>query len=130
MTLTEHALRGSVLVSGREHRLEIGLPWYRSMPFSSIVEIDVRVDDTPVAPVQLGLDDEWLPVDALSRLRERYWFVQDRHRLRWRHDHSVAATADVAIRMRMHLPFLAGPDGSSLQVLQEISGVVSVREGS
>lgn len=127
MTLTEHAIRGSVLVSGAHHRLEIGLPWYRSMPFSSVVAIEVRVDGAPAARVHLGVAGEWLPVHALAQLRERYWFLQDRHRLRWEADGPVADTADVTVRMRLHLPFLTGPDGSGVKVLQEIRGIVPVR---
>ena len=128
MTLTEHALTGAVLRVGRPdglpNRLPVGLPWYRSMPFSSLVGLELLLDGLAVAGVGLEVDGSATPIEGLRDVADRYWFLQDRRVLSWRDPAPIGERADVVLRIRLHLPNLTGPDGGSLQVLQEVRGVV------
>jgi|1186.fasta_scaffold198203_2 hypothetical protein len=126
MTLTEHALRGSVLRAGADHRLEVGLPWYRAMPYSSIVDLALSVDGRQVDDLRLDIGDRWAEITELATLTDRTWFLQDRHELGWRSAEALGGRATVVLRIRLHLPFLVGPDGGSVQVLQEVRADVAV----
>jgi hypothetical protein len=130
VTLVEHALRGAVLEAGSRNRLRVGLPWYRSMPFSSIVGIDVEVDGAAVQDVRLDVGGVALPVGRLQEVSGRIWFLQDRHALEWSGPAASGTRAEVAVRLRLHLPNLIGPDGGSIQVLQEVRAGVPVEPAS
>ncbi|MGN6445228.1 hypothetical protein [Amnibacterium sp.] len=125
MTLAEHALRGAVLSVGPWCRLAVGLPWFRSMPLSAVVSVALLVDGRAVPDLRVELDGRLLPVGELATLVDRYWFVQDRLTLAWS-GWSLSGAVEVALRVRLHLPFLTGPGGGSLQVLQESRGTVPV----
>ena len=49
MTLTEHVLRGAMLEARDPNRLRVGLPWFRSVPFSALVGLELIVDGRPFA---------------------------------------------------------------------------------
>ena len=70
VTLTEHALKGSVLMTGTEHRMRVGLPWYRAMPYSSIVQLSLTVDGVPAEDLQLEAADGWADVPSLAAMTE------------------------------------------------------------
>lgn len=122
MTLTEHALRGATIRAGAPNRLSVGLPWYRSLPCSAVLGIELEVDGVPVTDLRLRLDGE--PVRE-PELAGRSWFLQDRHVLEWTDPVRPAGSADVVLRMRLQLPNLVGPAGA-VQVLQEARARVPV----
>jgi hypothetical protein len=126
MTLTEHALRGTAVGAGPPNRMRVGLPWYRSMPFSAVLGIELTVDDEPVPELTLRVDDAPVAVEALVALEDRSWFLQDRCALEWAAPVPAAALVDVVLRVRLQLPNLVGPDGSPVHVLQEVRGTVPV----
>jgi hypothetical protein len=126
MTLAEHALRGAVLTVGSPCRLAVGLPWYRSMPLSAVLGIDLTIDGEVVPDLHLRLGSEAVPVVDLDRLTDLTWFLQDRAELEWRAPAPSGAAADVVLRMRLQLPNLVGPGGAAVQVLQEARGTVRV----
>ncbi len=121
MTLTEHVLRGAALESGATNRLAVGLPWFRSMPFSSITGLELQVQDEPAQDVRLEVEDR----PTGSGGTDGYWFLQDRCALLWSGP-VPAERAEVVLRMRLQLPNLTLPDGSPAVVLQEIRGEVPV----
>ena len=127
MTLTEHALIGSVLTTGADHRMLVGLPWYRSMPYSSVVRLSLTVDGVPVEELQLEAADGWADVASLAAMTDRSWFLQDRRPLRWRPTRPLGERAEIVLRVGLHLPNLVGPTGDGVQVLQEVRGEVPVR---
>lgn len=64
--------------------LGLRLPWYRSLPLST-VEIDVlKIDGTPVAreKMRLAINGGELPVETLDRHTGQSWFVTDTATLR------------------------------------------------
>jgi len=126
MTLAEHALRGAVLTAGSPCRLAVGLPWYRSMPLSAVLGIDLTIDGEVVPDLHLRLESGSVPVVGLDRLTDLTWFLQDRAELEWRAPAPSGAAADVVLRMRLQLPNLVGPGGAAVQVLQEARGTVRV----
>lgn len=131
MTLTEHAFRGSAIAVGPPNRLAVGLPWFRSTPLSAVIDAELRIDRRRVDALGLEVDGRTVPVADLGSLVERYWFVQERLVLTWegpvqQDRHAV----DAVLGLRLHLPFLTGPDGGSVQVQQEVRGVVPIERAS
>lgn len=126
MTLTEHVLRGAVLEAGATNSLRIGLPWFRSMPFSSITGLELRVADQPVLDLRLEVDGRRIAPGETGGT-DGYWFLQDRHGLVWSGP-VAAGRAAVVLRMRLQLPNLTLPDGGPAVVLQEVRGEVPVVE--
>lgn len=105
----------------------VGLPWYRSMPYSSIVRLSLTVDGVAVEGLQLEAADGWADVPSLAAMTDRSWFLQDRRPLRWRPTGLLGAQAEIVLRVGLHLPNLVGPTGDGVQVLQEVRGQVPVQ---
>lgn len=126
MTLTEHALRGAVLRPGSPNRLPVGLPWYRSLPLSAVLDVELLLDGRAVPDLRLELVDGAVAVARLPALHERSWFLQDRQVLEWAGPTPAGAAVDVVLRVRVQLPNLLGPAGDPLSVLQEARGRVVV----
>lgn len=78
--------------------LRLSLPWIRSLPFASLSELEVSIDDTPVTDLRTRPDGEW-------------WFVQDRLVV----DGALplgTGPHQVTVSFRLAIPYLqAGPDG-------------------
>ncbi|HET6824819.1 MAG TPA: hypothetical protein VFH64_02745 [Amnibacterium sp.] len=126
MTLVEHALRGAVLTAGASCRLPVGLPWYRSMPVSAVLGIDLTIDGEAVPDLRLRVENRSIPVAELGRVEDLAWFLQDRAGLDWPAPAPSGAAVDVVLRVRLQLPNLVGPGGTAVQVLQEVRGTVPV----
>jgi hypothetical protein len=126
VTLTEHALRGAALRAGAVNRLPVGLPWYRSLPLTAVLEIGLRVDGEPVGDLRLRLGGDTIEVADLADAAAGTWFLQDHHELEWTGAPPTAARPEVIVRFRLQLPNLVGPDGAAVQVLQEVRAHVPV----
>lgn len=77
--------------------LRLNLPWIRSLPLSSLRDLEVTVDGEPTA-AHVTTTDEW-------------WFIQDRVVVSG--DRMLSPGAhDVAVSFQLLIPYLrAGPDG-------------------
>ncbi len=58
---------------------QIRLNWYRSLPFSCIETVHVKLNGVPVAPEKIGfrIQDQIYSLSQLGDLVEEFWFVQD-----------------------------------------------------
>lgn len=59
---------------------EIRLPWYRSLPLSSLVALEVSLNGeaVPAERLRVRLNDKELALAEFAPLWDEYWFVQDR----------------------------------------------------
>lgn len=78
--------------------LRLSLPWIRSLPFASLSELEMSIDDAAVTDLRTRPDGEW-------------WFVQDRLAVE-----GALGLDDgphrVAVSFRLAIPYLqGGPDG-------------------
>src|SRR5918912_566747 len=81
MTLTDHVLsRSALTVEGDRSWLDIGLPWYRSLPLSAITDLRLQIGDESFESGDLYLEVDGVPVptDLLAGYTSQYWFLQDR----------------------------------------------------
>ena len=59
--------------------LDIRLPWYRSLPLSTVSIAELKIDGQSIAPdaIQFELNGKTFALDELSRHPEEWWFVLD-----------------------------------------------------
>jgi hypothetical protein len=76
MTLT--ALRDDALSAGRDgFALSLGLPWIRSLPLASLVDLSVLIDGEPTGPLTVDVDGRPVEAADLAEVTD-WWFIQDR----------------------------------------------------
>lgn len=59
--------------------LDIRLPWYRSLPLSTVEIAKLRIDgeEVPAERLQLEVNERRFPMAALGELVDEWWFVLD-----------------------------------------------------
>lgn len=105
------ALRDDALTSTADgFALRLSLPWIRSLPLTSLVDVALSVDgrDRPALRIRLG--ERIVDLPALAD-ETGWWFVQDRVVLLG--DHRLGpGDHDVTLSFALVIPYLqVGPDG-------------------
>lgn len=80
MLPVERVIAEKGLTLGRDRaRIEVRLPWYRSLPLSTvrIERVAFDGDDIPLAEVCFELGDINMPLSSLEDLTNDFWFVLD-----------------------------------------------------
>src|SRR5438874_12526938 len=105
MLPVERVIGESGLAAGPDGaRLDIRLPWYRSLPLSTVEIESLTIDGQPVAleSLEFELDGERWPLPKLADLTDEVWFVLDSaylvlpgERLEPGSTHQVALTTSV-----------------------------------
>jgi hypothetical protein len=125
-------LRGSELVvDPTGTRIDVGLPWYRSMPVSSITDWQIGIDGEV-------FDSRWLAVDLDGRLvdadglvdhSDRYWFLQDRLPVvvRGWAPAPDAVEAAATLRMKLALPYMFAAPNVPIMVSMAAAEVCPIR---
>lgn len=129
MTLTDHVLHGSTMTVDRTGgQVDIGLPWYRSLPFSAITGIEVTVDGETFDASRLAVDLDGTLVGA-DQLPDRYWFLQDRLPVvlpGWT-PRPDAVSATVSVHMRLALPYMFAAPEVPITVTMAAAGDCPIR---
>ncbi|UZX01793.1 hypothetical protein F8G81_03500 [Arthrobacter sp. CDRTa11] len=113
--MLQTALREDALTATPEgFELRIGLPWIRSMPLSSVLELTVEIDGVAVEAGELAVVLGPRQVSAQELEGEAsWWFVQDRlvlAGLRKLH----GGTHRIAVDFQLLVPYLQARPGSPL----------------
>lgn len=63
---------------------DVRLPWYRSLPLSSVVSLDIEIDRTKINAddIRVLLNGRTLRPKEFAPIWTEYWFVQDRATIR------------------------------------------------
>lgn len=102
-------LDDALVATDRGFALRVSLPWIRSLPLSSVVDIAVAVDGEPVE-TQVRVGGREISPDGLSS-EPGWWFVQDRLGLVGRRPLSPGIH-DVEVSFGLIIPYLqVGPTG-------------------
>lgn len=84
MSLTSQViLDDEIRRNGDFVELSIGLPWFRSLRLSHIVGLTADANGGDSKPVEMLIDDAWLPIESLSQFTELEWYPQDRQTIRF-----------------------------------------------
>jgi hypothetical protein len=65
--------------TGSGFDLDIRLPWYRSLPLSTVSIAELKIDGQSIAPdaIQFEVNGKIFALDELSQHPEEWWFVLD-----------------------------------------------------
>ncbi|WP_457965475.1 DUF6379 domain-containing protein [Arthrobacter sp. D1-29] len=113
--MLQTALREDALTATpKGFELRIGLPWIRSMPLSSVLELMVEIDGVPLEASELAvvLDARDVPADSLQGV-SGWWFVQDRLVVSCRRKLQDGVHA-VAVGFQLLVPYLQARPGTPL----------------
>jgi hypothetical protein len=92
-------------------RVDIRLPWYRSLPVSTVEIGAVAIDGNPVnlTDVHFELDGREIPVDAMADQVAVVWYVLDSAYLNVRgNPPERAAPHEVSITLNLYPPYIRG----------------------
>jgi hypothetical protein len=106
-------LREDALAAGDDgYVIRLCLPWIRSLPLASVVDLTVSLDDALIDDAEVMLGDRRVPARGLTG-EDGWWFVQDRLAIRLPSGGIPdAGVRRVAASFRLAVPYLqAGPDG-------------------
>ena len=81
MTMVDHVLReDSLHASDNAMLLEVGLPWFRSLPLSCVNGLIVTIGDQQFKTheLQIELDGKFIELQSLPESDLGEWFLQDR----------------------------------------------------
>ena len=102
---------GGVAVTPTGFRIDIRLPWYRSLPVST-VEIDsVSIDGVPVdsAKVTFELEDRQIPLSAMADQVDTVWYVLDSAYLNVKSNRLDPRGAhEFSVTMSLYPPYIRG----------------------
>lgn len=111
-------LRDGALVSGAEgHLLRISLPWIRSLPLASVIDLSLAFDGVPEPDVHVVLGQRSLSVADLVH-ETGWWHLQDHLVLRGGRVLPHGAHS-VGICLSLQIPYLSGAGGPLVLDLQE-----------
>ena len=106
-------------------RVSLGLPWMRSLPFSSVDGVRVSVNGAAASPAAtpVRIDGEDVQLEELAAWWDRFWFLQDRvsvavHRIP---APSVGESLDVTVEMDLRIPYILTGPGRPLVLTQLLS---------
>jgi hypothetical protein len=94
---------------------DIRIPWYRSLPLSSVQAIEVTLDGQPVRPeaIFFQLYGERLALNELPNLFTTWWFILDPATLHIKHDGSLreGERHTVELHLGFKIPYMMiGPN--------------------
>jgi hypothetical protein len=102
---------GGIAITPRGFRIDIRLPWYRSLPVST-VEIDsVSIDGVPVDPADITfeLEDRKIALSAMADQVDTVWYVLDSAYLNVASDRLDRGTAhEFGVTMSLYPPYIRG----------------------
>ena len=93
---------------GGDLLIPLRVPWYRSLPYSSLEHLVITVDGTQFSDddVVLEIGDDVVPFARLAEVSDRFWFVQDTGwaRVPWTLD--GPSTIDVRVVADFRIPYI------------------------
>jgi hypothetical protein len=88
--------------------VRVRLPWYRSIPLSSIVDLKFKIDgeDIPRTALRLQSNGYVYTLDQLHELMDELWFVLDTKTVEIHLDEPLPeGEHDVRLMAQMHIPY-------------------------
>jgi hypothetical protein len=112
--MTDHVLADSeITIKDNKARMAFGLPWFRNLPFSSILDISLELDGTAITSSEIAVyvEGKYWPIAELSQLTEQSWFLQDRATIEFSAPTNFGQSVDCTVNLLMLIPnMFMGPD--------------------
>lgn len=104
----------SAISDGAVFEFQLRLPWYRSLPLSSITHLDLVANgvDIPQGTITLEINGREFALPDLASEWQQFWFIQDAATVRVRDaDLAIAPAVELAVHLALRSPYiLIGPD--------------------
>ena len=114
MPMTDHVLVDSqVSIHGDKARIDIGLPWFRNLPYSSILELSLELDGAPITSneIELCVEGQYRKIAELAQFTEQSWFLQDRATIEFPAPANLGQSVDCTVNLLLLIPnMFMGPD--------------------
>lgn len=132
MSLTDQFLRAdSLTVQPGSTTLNLGLPWFRSLPWAAITDAQIEIDDHSfnASQIQVQTPAGYLPFTVVNQ-RDRYqrttdeWFVQDRHNFQVPVELEANREYPVRIQFQMVMPNLFAAPGVPIALPTQASATL------
>lgn len=123
--------REPVVVRGDEALVPLRVPWYRSLPLSSLEALAVSVDGHPVpdADLRLTLGETDYSLADLAERSDEFWFVADTAHVK-APAAGLGEHAEIAASATFRIPYIfVGPDTPLRRVVSETAVLDVVKEG-
>lgn len=107
MTMVDHVLReDSLQASDNAMLLEVGLPWFRSVPLSCVNGLIVTIGDQQFETneLQIEVDGKFIELQELPDSDLGEWFLQDRKRIKIPTSLSRGELQKVRVQFEMVIP--------------------------
>lgn len=90
--------------------LEVRLPWYRSLPLSTVevARLSINGRDIAVERVELQVNGRRFPANGLDDLVDEWWFVLDSGYLYVKGGGAEDATSEVDLTLNLYPPYIPG----------------------
>lgn len=88
---------------------DVRIPWYRSLPYSCVEGLDVKIDGEAVDPARLRIElgGESYRLSDLPPLHERWWYVADAAAVTAPLDEPPAAGEhELDVTLSMRIPYI------------------------
>jgi hypothetical protein len=112
--MTDHVLVDSELsIQDGKARIDIGLPWFRNLPFSSILDISLELDGTAITSSEIALcvEGKYRKIIELAQFKEQSWFLQDRATIEFPTPANLGQSVDCTVNLLLLIPnMFMGPD--------------------
>ena len=107
MTMVDHVLReDSLHASDNAMLLEVGLPWFRSVPLSCVNGLIVTIGDQQfeTKELQIEVNGKFIELQELPNSDLGEWFLQDRKRIKIPTSLSRGELQKVRVQFEMVIP--------------------------
>ena len=107
MTMVDHVLReDSLHALDNAMLLEVGLPWFRSVPLSCVNGLIVTIGDQQfeTKELQIEVDGKFIELQELPDSDLGEWFLQDRKRIKIPTSLSRGELQKVRVQFEMVIP--------------------------
>ena len=102
------------------YELQIRLNWYRSLPYSCIENVNVKINQEPVNDneITFRINGHLYTIPELAELVEEFWFVQDTTTIVINQQGKVKPgdTAQLDVRIAVRAPYIPTAPGHYLTI--------------
>jgi hypothetical protein len=112
--MTDHVLVDSqISVQSGRAKIDIGMPWFRNLPYSSILELSLELNGTPITSdeIELSVEGKYRKIAELAQFTEQSWFLQDRATIEFPAPANLGESVDCTVNLLLLIPnMFMGPD--------------------
>jgi Domain of unknown function (DUF6379) len=92
------------------YRIDVRLPWYRSLPVSTVEVGEVAIDGKVIDPARVSfeLEGRSYPLAAMADQVDKVWFVLDSAYLNIDVSPSNGGEHDVSVTLNLYPPYIRG----------------------